>query len=377
MLSPEKLWLEFKTLGVNLATGVPDSLLKDFCKFLDQSLPKSRHIIAANEGASIAIAAGSYLSNQQPALVYMQNSGLGNAINPLLSLADPKVYSIPMVLVIGWRGEPGVKDEPQHIQQGQVTPELLDAMQVDYKIVDQADNNEADLAKLAYSKCTNSSSPFVLLIRKGVFTSDNKSIDEENNKYMNRESVIEEIVKSLPENSILVSTTGHISRELYEIRKRIASTDHIDFLTVGSMGHSSQIALGIAINKPNSNVLCLDGDGAFIMHMGSIAINGILGLSNFKHIVLNNGAHGSVGGQPTVGFDINISDIAKACKYKNIFGPITSIEILREQLTSFFESKGPSLMETYVDKIARKDLGRPAESPLENRDKIMIRINQI
>ena len=384
MLSPKKFWHSFKELGVNFATGVPDSLLKDFCKFLDASLDSSKHIITANEGGSIAIATGTYLSTKQPALVYMQNSGIGNAINPLLSLTDPKVYSIPMILIIGWRGEPGIKDEPQHKQQGEVTTSLLEAMGINYKIVNPAETNELEIAKMAYETSIKKSSPFVLLIRKGVFRSDEKLLEKEKEKEkekivstINRESSIELLVNNIPKNTIVISTTGHISRELYEIRRRIGSTDHIDFLTVGSMGHSSQIALGIAINKPKYNVVCIDGDGAFIMHMGSAAINGVIAPSNFKHIVLNNGAHGSVGGQPTVALDIDITSIAKGCKYKNIFGPISSIKALKNELNSFMKSSGPSLMEIYVDKIARKDLIRPIESPLENKNTFMKKVYKL
>ncbi len=376
MINPEVFWNGFKSCGIDFATGVPDSLLKDFCGFLDKSLPKNKHIISANEGAAIALASGHYLSTKMPALVYMQNSGLGNAINPLLSLADEEVYSIPMIVVIGWRGENGVRDEPQHKKQGEVTTSLLDAMKIKYRIIDKNDSNPLEICKNAFHESLNGSAPFVLLVRKGTFEKINK-IEKEikiKSNLLNREGTIKKILENTSKNTIVVSTTGHISRELYEIRKRLIDDDGIDFLTVGSMGHSSQIAIGIAINKPDFNVLCIDGDGALIMHMGSMAINGSLKLNNFRHILLNNGAHGSVGGQPTVGFQTNFVKIAAACNYKNIFGPVENIDNLVSDLYNFNNKAGPNFMEIYVDKKAREDLGRPKESPVENKIKLMEKI---
>ena len=377
MLDPEIFWLKFEALGVNFATGVPDSLLKDFCYFLEDNLPKKRHIIAANEGGSIAIATGHYISSEKPALVYMQNSGIGNAINPLLSLADEKVYSIPMILIVGWRGEPGVKDEPQHAKQGQIMIDLLKALRIKYRIVSPQDDNEDEIAKTAYENAMINKSPYVLLIKKGTFKGNSSSPKDLSNNFLNRESVIEIITNYLPRNSVVVSTTGHISRELYEIRKKNKCHENIDFLTVGSMGHSSQIALSIAINKPNLNIFCIDGDGSFLMHMGSAAINGNLGLNNFNHIVLNNGSHGSVGGQPTVGFNTNLINIAKSCNYKNLYGPIDNFETLKFNLRESLLASGPKFMEVYVDNLSRKDLGRPKESPLENKLDIMQKIKNL
>lgn len=377
MLDPEIFWLKFESLGVNFATGVPDSLLKDFCYFLEDNLPKKRHIIAANEGGSIAIATGHYISSEKPALVYMQNSGIGNAINPLLSLADEKVYSIPMILIVGWRGEPGIKDEPQHAKQGQIMIDLLKAMRIKYRIISSQDDNEDEIAKTAYENAMFNKSPYVLLIKKGTFKRNSSAPKDLSNNFLNRESVIEIITNNLPHNSVVVSTTGHISRELYEIRKKNKCCENIDFLTVGSMGHSSQIALSIAINKPNLNVFCLDGDGSFLMHMGSVAINGNLGLNNFNHIVLNNGSHGSVGGQPTVGFKTNLINIAKSCNYQNLYGPIDNFENLKVNLKKLLLASGPKFMEVYVDNLSRKDLGRPKESPLENKLDIMQKIKNL
>lgn len=376
MIDPEVFWDGFKSCGIDFATGVPDSLLKDFCAFLDKSLPKNKHIISANEGAAIALAAGHYLSTKIPALVYMQNSGLGNAINPLLSLADEEVYSIPMILVIGWRGENGVKDEPQHKKQGEVTTSILEAMKVKYRIIDKNDSDPLEICRNAFYESTKNNAPFVLLVRKGTFEKKSK-LEEEikfKNNLLNREDTIKTIIENIPKNTIVVSTTGHISRELYEIRKRSNDPDGIDFLTVGSMGHSSQIALGIAINKPDFKVLCIDGDGALIMHMGSMAINGSLKLNNFRHILLNNGVHGSVGGQPTVGFETNFVNIAASCNYENIFGPIKSLDNLESNIKIFNKINGPNFMEIHVDKKAREDLGRPKESPIENKLQFMEKI---
>ncbi len=377
MLDPGEFWLNFESLGVNFATGVPDSLLKEFCYFLQDHLPEKKHIIAANEGSSIALATGHYISTEKPALVYMQNSGIGNAINPLLSLADEKVYSIPIILVVGWRGEPGVKDEPQHLKQGEVMIDLLKVMRIKYRVINSDDSDEMEIAKTAYEQAMKSQTPYVLLVKKGTFKSNSPEVKDTSNNFLNRELVIETITKHLPSNSVVVSTTGHISRELYEIRKKYNSNEKIDFLTVGSMGHSSQIALSIAINKPNLNVFCIDGDGSLLMHMGCMAINGNLGLENFNHIVLNNGSHGSVGGQPTVGFDTNFINIAKSCNYKNLYGPIDDLSKLRLNLKKSILEDGPTFIEVYVDNVSRKDLGRPKESPLDNKLEIIKKLRKM
>ena len=272
--------------GIDMFTGVPDSLLKNICAYITDTTPRERHIIAANEGNAVGIAAGHYLATGKPALVYMQNSGLGNTVNPLLSLADEKVYSIPMVLMIGWRGEPGVHDEPQHAKQGEVTLALLDAMQIPYIILEDVGQIGPQVAL-----AVNRKSPVAIVVRKGTFGSYKLKNASKNDYELSREQAMKLVVDHLRADDIIVSTTGKLSRELFEYREARQQGHGHDFLTVGSMGHSSSIALGIALEKPQRRVFCFDGDGAFIMHTGALGIVASMKPRNFYHILFNNNAH--------------------------------------------------------------------------------------
>ena len=349
-------------------TGVPDSLLKSFCAYVTDHVKKENHIIAANEGAAVALAAGYHLATGKIPLVYMQNSGIGNAVNPLLSLADREVYQIPMILLIGWRGEPGVKDEPQHIKQGKVTCSLLEAMGIPYTIISDTEEELEKQLSVMYAHFCENNSPYGLVVRNNVFSNykiQNVCVSEET-LYLSREAAIEEIIRSSPPDDLYVSTTGMASRELYELREKLGLAHDRDFLTVGSMGHASQIALEIALQKPERAVTCLDGDGAVLMHMGSLAVIGSRKPRNFRHIVLNNGAHDSVGGQPTVGLQTDIPSIARACGYEKAFS-VRTLEELRKVVVETEKRRGPVLIEVRLCKGARADLGRPRTSPIENK----------
>ena len=333
-------------LGIDFFTGVPDSLLKSFCAYVTDHCSDS-HTIAANEGGAIGLAAGHFLATGNPALVYMQNSGQGNAVNPLCSLADPDVYSIPIVLLVGWRGEPGIKDEPQHVKQGKVTVALFKTLGIPAEVLPEDESAALEMTKKQVALAKSESRPVALIVRKNLFADYKLQKREPDIAEQCREEAIEEILKSLPQNAVVVSTTGMISREVYETRERLGHGHGRDFLTVGSMGHAIMIALGIAKAQPRRMVFCLDGDGASIMHLGNMAIAGQSGCGNLVHIVLNNSAHDSVGGQPTVGGRIDLTAIAAACGYNR---------------------KGaPELREIKVAKGARKDLGRPKEPPQVNK----------
>jgi phosphonopyruvate decarboxylase len=352
--------------GVGFFSGIPDSILKDFCAYITDYADKQNHIIAVNEGAAVALACGYHLATGRIPLVYMQNSGIGNAVNPLLSLADREVYRIPLVLVIGWRGEPGVHDEPQHIKQGKVTCSLLESMGIPYSVLG---NNEGDVnnqIEVCFNKTTETGSPYAFVIRKDIFAPYTLQKKEEYAVIMTREEAIEEIAAS--RGGIIVSTTGMISRELYELRDKAGAGHARDFLTVGSMGHASSIALSIALQKPQLQVTCLDGDGAALMHMGALAAIGTQKPHNYCHIVLNNGAHDSVGGQHTIAPFIDIPDVAKACGYKKIYQVKTKDE-LKNILAKKHE--GLTFIEVKVKKGARKDLGRPKTTPVENKTAFM------
>ena len=365
MIDVKKAYDAMTKSGIDMFTGVPDSLLKNICAYITDTAPKEKHIIAANEGNAIGIAAGHYLATGKPALVYMQNSGLGNTVNPLLSLADEKVYSIPMVLMIGWRGEPGVHDEPQHVKQGEVTLALLDAMQIPYIILEDCDQIEPQVALALQRKA-----PTAIVIRKGTFGSYKLKNARSNDNPLSREEALKLVIDHLQVNDVIVSTTGKLSRELFEYREARHDGHGHDFLTVGSMGHSSSIALGIALEKPERRVFCFDGDGAFIMHTGALGIVASMKPKNFFHILFNNNAHESVGGQPTIGYQLDAVSIAKASGYSHAFRATTREEML-QALQQLKDLEGPVLLELRVKIDSRDDLGRPTTTPIQNKEAFM------
>lgn len=367
MISTQTFYETLKENQIDFFTGVPDSLLKDFCAYVTDNTNEKNNIIAANEGNAIALATGHYLATGKFGLVYMQNSGLGNAVNPLTSLADQAVYSIPMLLIIGWRGEPEKKDEPQHVKMGKVTLDMLECLKIPYKILD---DNYKEIIKEAIGYMKNNKAPYAIVIKKGIFEEYKLQNKKQTNYEFNREDAIKTIVPLLNEDDIVVSTTGKTSRELFEFREELKQGHEKDFLTVGSMGHSSSIALGIALEKPNRNVYCFDGDGALIMHMGALSTIASLKPKNFKHIVFNNFAHDSVGGQPTSAYNIDIVQIAKTNGYADAFSAETKEQIV-EYIKKMKEMDGPVLLEVKVNKGARKDLGRPTTTPIENKEDFM------
>ncbi len=370
MVDVKKVYDTFIAKGVDFFTGVPDSLLQSICAYITDYTPKEKNIIAANEGAAVGIAAGYYLASNKIPLVYMQNSGLGNAVNPLLSLVDERVYKMPMLFMVGWRGEPGVKDEPQHKKQGEVTIGLLEAMGISFTILDDQEELALQQIERAVDQVRNECIPHVLVIRKGVFGKYKLQNQMRNDYPLSREDALKIVVNHLDEHDIVVSTTGKLSRELFEYREILGQGHAKDFLTVGSMGHASSIALGIALEKKGRNVFCFDGDGAFIMHMGAISSVGDLSPVNYKHIIFNNGVHESVGGQPTVAFKLDIPVIAKACGYKHVFVAKTEMEVLKD-LTEMKGLEGPVLLEICVKIDSRENLGRPTTSPIENKNDFM------
>lgn len=356
---------------IHFFTGIPDSLLKDFNACISSKCDKNSHVITANEGSAIALASGYYLSTGEIPLVYMQNSGIGNALNPIVSLSDKYVYSIPMVLVIGWRGFPGIKDEPQHLKQGAITLKLLEIMDIPFAVLPEETEKAVECFNWAYSTAKQTLSACAIVVKKSTFSNFNLPV-KDNPYIINREEAVKTIVNILQHNNNykIFATTGMISRELFEIREKLNNNHNNDFLAVGSMGHISQIALGYAISSKDKKIICLDGDGSFLMHMGNTAITGTSDIENFIHIVLNNCSHDSVGGQPTVANNISICDIANACGYTNSFSCRT-LEQLEEKFTSVLNLKGRFLIEVQVSKGARPDLGRPIYTTKEIKDIFM------
>lgn len=369
MLSPGKFYEDLRSAGFGFFAGVPDSLLKNFCAYVADHADSGEDIIAANEGAAVALAAGHYLATGRYGVVYMQNSGLGNAVNPLTSLADSEVYSIPMLLLVGWRGEPGHPDEPQHVKQGKITSEILECLGIAHEILPDNSTEARDLINRAVAHCEENSSPFVVIVRAGTF--EKYAMRPLASSFeMSREDAIQALVPKIDSTDIIVATTGKASRELFEYRAATGGRHSGDFLTVGSMGHASQIAMAIAMRKPSRQVFCLDGDGAAIMHMGSMAIIGTQAPANFKHIIINNGAHDSVGGQPTVGCEIDLSAVAAACRY-NDTKCVRRAEDLPGAMARLRKQAGPALLEIQVNIGARSDLGRPTISPVDNKKGFM------
>lgn len=369
MVPPENFLEELGKNRIEFFCGVPDSLLKNFCACVDEIFDKKSHIITANEGNALALAAGYHLSTGKTGLVYMQNSGMGNIINPLASLTDPEVYRIPALLLIGWRGEPGGKDEPQHVKQGRISKELLDVMEIPFEVL-SGGSDYAGLVRKVVSEIETRNSPAAILVRKDTFAEYKDSKETEEKNLPSREVVLREIVKLSSEKDIFVSTTGKTSRELYELRAVEGGGRQKDFLTVGSMGHTSSIALGVALGNPRRRVICLDGDGSMLMHMGAMAVIGDAAPGNMIHIILNNASHESVGGQPTVAGCMNLKRLAESCGYKNYFFSDT-LDSIKDVWHEIKESTGPLLFELKIKQGSRSDLGRPAESPEANKQKFM------
>ena len=370
MISPKRFFEELKCHGIDFYTGVPDSLLKNLCAYITDNLPSSQHIIAANEGGAVGLASGYHLATGKIPVVYMQNSGLGNTVNPLMSLTDKLVYNIPVLLIIGWRGEPGVKDEPQHLKQGLVTLPLLETLGIKYELLVEDERSLPEQVERAVAYMKETGEAFGLVVRKDTFDSYKPQIIPDSSLTLDRERAIELITGTILDHDVIVSTTGKISRELFEYRSSMNQGHQQDFLTVGSMGHASQIALGVALNQPNRNVYCFDGDGATIMHTGNMAIIGTVAPKNYFHIVFNNGAHDSVGGQPTVGFKVDIPAVARAFGYKTVISVDNEADLIC-QLKDLTKRQAPLLLEVKVKKGARNDLGRPTTTPIENKKALM------
>ena len=364
-------------LGGDFYTGIPDSQLKALCDYLMKiyGIDSKHHIIAANEGNCIALAAGYYLATGRVPVVYMQNSGEGNVINPVASLLNDKVYGIPVMFIVGWRGEPGVHDEPQHIYQGEVTLKLLEDMDIKSFVISK--NTSLDELKNVmneYRCILDVGKSVAFVIRKGALEYKEK-VEYKNDNQMLREDIIRHIVAA-SEDDPIISTTGKASRELFEIREETGQNHKFDFLTVGSMGHASSIALGIALNKPEQRIWCIDGDGAALMHLGSMAVIGSNKPKNLVHIIINNAAHETVGGMPTVCDCIDFVSIAKACGYPHAVC-VDDFYSLDRELVSAKNAMELCMIEVKCAIGARADLGRPTTSAVENKNSFMRYLNNV
>lgn len=404
MTTPSRFCQLLSKQEIEFFCGVPDSLLKNLCAYIDDHYQSAAHVITANEGNAVAMASGYHLTTGKAAMVYMQNSGLGNTVNPLTSLADPQVYSIPMLLVIGWRGEPSVKDEPQHIKQGAVSEQMLDVLGIPYVILSQQTQDsqlDTQLNELML-QMHQQKRPVALLVRKGAFEKEaastktvslTKALSQQGKsqtyeQLLYREQALKLLIDEIPDDALIVSTTGKTSRELFELRKAQGRTC-ADFLTVGAMGHASSIAMGAAIGNPQRLVVVIDGDGALLMHMGALPVIGQYPLSNLLHIVLNNGCHESVGGQATVANEIDIPNIADACGYQHCW-QASSAQQIKDSITEALvlstsanittannsdENRRANMIEVKIQAGSRDDLGRPTSTTIENKQAFMSKAN--
>lgn len=357
-------------MGIDMITGVPDSTLKQFCDGLQTYEGNLKHYVTANEGAAVGLAIGSYLASGQPACVYMQNSGIGNIVNPLASLANRDVYGVPMLFIVGWRGEPGVKDEPQHVFQGKITCELFDTLTVPYRVIDQnTSDEEMDAILEKAGEVLQNGEQYAIIVKKGTFEKE-VSYSWDNGNKIRREDALAHIIQGVSRDTVIVSTTGKISRELYEQSNAVYGDHENLFMTVGGMGHASMIALGIAKKRPDKKVLCIDGDGAALMHMGAIPFIASQAPENFYHIVINNQAHESVGAMPTGCQQTQFAFLAQAAGYRKAC-KLSSLEEIDRIGGLMMQETGPVMWEVPVTLESRADLGRPKESARENKEEFM------
>lgn len=370
-MKAEQFTKKIQKLGIETLIGVPDSTLKQFCDYINtDGKNEFHHYVPENEGAAIGIATGVYLATGKPACIYMQNSGLGNAVNPITSLMNKEVYDIPVLMLIGWRGEPGFHDEPQHKFMGQITKSMLETLDIPYTVIDEeTTESELDLIFGEVAKLMDENRQYAIIVKKNTFA-DRKNGGYQNENKLSREETIGKILKLLEKDDVVVSTTGKISREVYEQSNKILGQHAQEFLTVGGMGHASMIAFGIAKNMPTKRVFCIDGDGAVLMHMGSLSFIGKQGPENLIHFCLNNDAHESVGGMPTGAVGQSYEKIARASGYKHTF-LVEDEEQLKETLRSLKNIKGPVFVEVKVSMGARTNLGRPKETAVENKKSFM------
>ena len=364
MIEPRSFFDALSARGVDFYAGVPDSLLANFCSYVDDQGSNGQHLITANEGNAVALAMGYHMATGKIATVYMQNSGLGNIVNPITSLVDPEVYKVPMLLLIGWRGEPGVKDEPQHIKQGRITLGQLDVLDIPYWILD-AKSDMCTILDEAFISMQKRNAPAAIVVRKDTFANyhSQKTISDFSN--LMREVALDQLLQLCAEDDLVITTTGKTSREVFELRAKHGQKQR-DFLTVGGMGHTASIALGVAIGQPMRRVVCIDGDGSLLMHMGSMPVIANFKPRRFVHVLLNNRSHESVGGQATSAGVVNFGKLAEAVGYSGyaVANDLPSLSLAWKNLEF---KEGPCLLEIKIKNGSRNDLGRPTTTAEQNK----------
>lgn len=369
MIQPKDFFDAMGARGIGFYAGVPDSLLANFCAYVDDQGGPDQHLITANEGNAVALAMGYHMATGKISMVYMQNSGLGNTVNPLTSLVDPEVYKVPMLLVVGWRGEPGFKDEPQHVKQGRVTLPQLDVLEIPHWVLD-ANSDVNAILDAAFVSMRERNSPVALVVRKDTFAKYKPQNSSAETYTLAREAALAQLLQLSADDDLIVSTTGKTSREVFELRVKHGQKQR-DFLTVGGMGHTSSIALGVAIGQPNRRVICFDGDGSLLMHMGSMPVIASYKPKRFVHVLLNNGSHESVGGQATSASLVDFSQLAVAVGYVG-YAAASDLPSLKQAWESLANKQGPVLLEVKIKNGSRDDLGRPTTTAEQNKLAFMV-----
>ncbi len=364
MIAPKDFYEALTVRGTGFFAGVPDSLLANFCAYIDDAGARHQHLITANEGNAVAIAMGYHMATGKVAAVYMQNSGLGNVVNPLTSLADPEVYKVPMLLLVGWRGEPGFRDEPQHIKQGRVTTGQLELLEIPHWILDSQSDLGATL-DAAFLSMRERNAPVAIVVRQNTFEKYKSQQSKPEFSNLMRETALEQLLQLCAKDDLVVSTTGKTSREVFELRVKNGQNQK-DFLCVGGMGHTSSIALGVSIGQPHRRVVCLDGDGSILMHMGSMPVIANFKPRSFVHVLLNNGSHESVGGQATSAGLVDFSKLADAVGYAG-YAVANDLQTLQLAWKNISEIDGPVLLEVKIKNGSREDLGRPSTTAEQNK----------
>jgi len=369
-VSPNVFYQQLKEREFEFFTGIPDSLLSDFLNYLGQNHPPNQNIVAANEGTAVAIASGYHLATKKFPVVFMQNSGIGNAVNPLLSLVDPRVYKIPMLLLMGWRGEPGKKDEPQHKVQGEVMTSMMEDLNLTFEVLPDYEEGVAAALDLALYHLKTRGTPYAFLVRRRTFLKYDYIAPRENKYPLSREEAMQIILDHIGKYDAVIAAQGFTSRELLEVRQKKGFELNQDFFCLGARGHASSVAMGVAVAKPSKTVFCFEGDGAFLTHMGAASQIGSKNLQNFKHVIFNNEVHESAGGSPSVGDVVDFAELAKGCGYK-FTATATSEQEVIEGIKQLRETPGPGFLEIKVKLQTRHDLRGMVSTPKQNKEQFM------
>ena len=356
MIEVNSLVSLLKKNNCDFFTGVPDSVLKELSIKL-QNKNKKKHIIATNEGSAVSLGIGHYLSTKRVPCIYMQNSGLSNALNPLISIAHKRVYSIPLILVIGWRGSPRIKDEPQHNIKGEITENILKLLNIKYTIL--RSNNDLNKFDKQIKLAKKKSSIVACLIEQGTLTKNKKTNKKKDFYNLDKEIFLKTLLLTLKKNTKIISSTGFNSREIMYLRKKFKITNGRDFYMVGGMGHTSSVALGYSLSN-KKNVICIDGDGSLLMHLGSIKTAGTFANKNFKYILLNNNSHDSVGNQSTYANNVNFEKLSKSLGFKKFYSIKNKIN-LKKKIKTFLSEKELSFLEIKISNSKIKKLPRPTD----------------